>query len=183
HTATLLPGGKVLIAGGVDDVTRCIVSCTGNALASAELYDPGAGTFAATGSMTTARVGHTATLLANGKVLIAGGCSGSWPCGNALSRAELYDPASGTFTATGNMSAARSGHSATLLANGHVLIVGTEPAFPVPSWAELYDPANGSFAATADLLIARQDHRAVLLPTGSVLVAGGRGVGTDGGGV
>jgi hypothetical protein len=176
HTATLLPGGKVLIAGGTDG--------SDTAIASAELYDPVAGTFAATGSMTAARSNHTATLLTNGKVLIAGGCYVAGPCGPALASAELYDPASGTFTATGSMSEARGGHTATLLPNGQVLIGGTAlTGLPATSWAELYDPASGSFAAIANPLIQREFHAAVLLPTGSVLIAGGSGFGTDAGNV
>jgi hypothetical protein len=102
HTATLLTNGKVLIAGGARDR-----SSNDNYLpvASAELYDPSSGTFTATGSMTASRVGHTATLLPNGKVLIAGGAGDISPDGGYLpvASAELYDPSSGTFTATGDM--------------------------------------------------------------------------------
>ena len=109
HTATLLPDGKVLVAGGVD---------SSSGLATAELYDPVAGTFTATGTMTAAHFDSTATLLAhgpaatNGKVLIVGGSGKT---------AELFDPASGTFTATGNTTVVRSEHTATkLLDNGKV---------------------------------------------------------------
>src|SRR5207248_1684993 len=86
HTATLLPNGKVLVAGGEDSTV----------LASAELYDPANGTWTATGSLAKARGYHTATLLPNGKVLVAGGLG-------AFASAELYDPASGTWTATGSL--------------------------------------------------------------------------------
>ena len=108
-------GGSVHhdVVGG-DDIN-------GNALASAELYDPSAGTFAAAGSIAVARELHTATLASNGKVLIAGGDDGS---GNALASAELYDPSAGTFTATGSMTVARELHTATLVSNAKVLIVG-----------------------------------------------------------
>jgi hypothetical protein len=107
----------VLIAGGE--------SPTGKNLQSAELYDPAAGTFTATGSMSVARQYPTATLLPNSSmVLIAGGGTAS---------AELFDPAAGIFAVTGTMWVARSGHTATLLANGTVLIAGGGSAS-----AELY---------------------------------------------
>lgn len=184
HTATLLPGGKVLIVGGSDNYDG-----SGTLRLAAELFDPTAGTFTATGSLTMPRGCHTATLLATGKVLIVGGTDGSGCSGNPLANAELYDPVAGTFTATGSMTAARSGHSATLLANGQVLIAGgtqvlfagarNQPGPPLAS-AEIYDPTTGTFAATTNLLVARQGHTAVLLPTGSVLLAGGFG-GVDAG--
>ena len=166
HTATLLPNGKVLIAGGYDGTSS---------LSSAELYDPASGTFSATtGPLTTARKQHTATLLPNGKVLIAGGTG----AGGALSSAELYDPASGasgSFSATtGPMATARYTHTATLLPNGKVLIAGGYGAAGVLSSAELYDPASGVFSATTGpLATARYYQTATLLANGKVLIAGG----------
>jgi len=92
---------------------------------TADLYDPRAGTFTSTSSMGTRRWACTSTLLSNGKVLIAGGFGGDEaPSEVILASAELYDPEVGTFIVTGNMAAARAWHTATLLGNGEVLVVG-----------------------------------------------------------
>jgi WD40 repeat protein len=163
HTATLLQSGKVLMAGG----DPCLFdgfyyeNCP---LSSAELYDPVAGTFAATGKMSVTRVSHTATLLSNGKVLVAGGHDAS---------AELYDPTSGKFAATGSMSVGRSSHTATLLANGKVLIAGGQNVSGTLATAELYDPNSGTFIATGTMAASRTAHTATLLANGNVLIAGG----------
>jgi hypothetical protein len=171
HRATLLPNGKVLITGG--DVLN---AKTDLALSSAELYDPAAGVFATTGDMCVPRVGHSATLLSSGKVLIAGGQDDHF---HELSTAELYDPSTGTFTPTGSMTAARTAHTATLLNNGQVLMTG---GFTVPAGgrfsvqlesAELYDPATGSFIPTGAMNAARVGHTATLLGNGKVLIVGG----------
>jgi Kelch motif len=167
HTATLLPNGKVLIAGGRYDNG-------GPQLASAELYDPATGTFSTTGSMTIPRSGHVAPLLNSGKVLIVGNSSGA--------SAELYDPSTGTFTPTGNMTEPGA-DTATLLPNGKVLITRSTESF-VENHADLYDPVTGTFARTGDLIdatlpgkyplaIPGQNPSAILLTNGKVLVAGG----------
>ncbi len=160
HTATLLASGKVLITGGYN----------GSYLSSAELYDPSTVAFTTTGNVTmaTTRRYHTATMLTSGKVLIAGGYNGSY-----LSSAELYDPATGTFTPTGNMTMSRQNHTATLLADGRVLITGGGYSGGYLSTAELYDPTTGTFTTTGSMATQRANHTATLLASGKVLIAGG----------
>lgn len=164
HTATLLPNGEVLVAGGTfdrDDPT-------------AELYDPATGTWRATAEGLPWRLfGHTATLLPDGRVLVVGGSGPSGP----LSWAFVYDPEADTWTSTGSMTADRSNHTATLLDHGEVLVTGGiyrdgADTRPLRS-AELYDPAKGTWRSTASMAVARTDHSATLLPNGKVLVAGG----------
>ena len=133
-----------------------------------------AGTFAATGSMNTARSAHTATVLANGKVLIAGGVNffGSSPVvRHYLAGAELYDPSTGTFTPTGDMTMARAWHSAALLRDGRVLIVGGASSdYVAATSAELYDPTTGTFTATSGTTAV--NGIATLLKNGNVLITG-----------
>jgi len=182
HTATLLNNGKVLVTGGsfwVGGNDLPPAELRDSVLSSAELYDPSTGSFAVTGDMSSARVGHTATLLATGQVLIAGGQDADF---RELSTAELYDPSTGTFTATGSMSAARSAHTATLLNDGKVLLTG---GFTVPppggvvsgqlDSAELYDPSTKTFVPTGNMNTARSGHTATLLSDGAALIDGGGG--------
>lgn len=134
--------------------------CLGTIVAVAQT----AGSFRTTGSMITPRWGHTATLLPNGKVLIAGGATPGDPS-LTLSSAELYDPATGVFTAAGDMITPRAFHMATLLPNGKVLIAGGRTGA-----AELYDPSTGIFSATGNMVQAGRG-TAILLADGRVLIA------------
>jgi len=129
-----------------------------------------------TGSLKTARFHHTATLLPDGRVLVVGGEQGR---GSPLASAELYDPATGTFSDTSSLSTARDGHTATLLPNGLVLVAGGRRTHPGGSLAsaELYDPATGTWSPTGSMNEGRVFHTATLLPSGLVLVAGGRQTG------
>lgn len=175
HTATLLANGKVLIVGGMPEPSS-IPDWTD--LTWTELYDPHTGKFTRTGATDRYRPGHSATLLPDGKVLIAGG-GGGWPVDTAT--AELYDAGTGSFSGTGSMSVTREHHTATLLANGKVLITGGG-GMGFLATAELYDPHTGSFSATGPMVSAtgpmvsaHWGQTATLLPSGAVLIAGDLG--------
>ncbi|HVS88720.1 MAG TPA: kelch repeat-containing protein [Candidatus Acidoferrum sp.] len=166
HTATVLPSGLDLLAGGDDNVST--------SFASAELYNLLAGSFSSSaGTMSNQRIFHTATLLPTGNVLIAGGrdfTSNVWP------GADLYNPSTDSFMPTGSLNAARYTHTATLLPNGKVLVSGgIGPSGGGLGSAELYDPASGSFTPTGNMTALRGRHTATLLPSGKVLIAGGLG--------
>jgi WD40 repeat protein len=209
HTATLLPDGRVLIVGGLwwdgDETVR----------SSAEIRDPEAGTFSPAGQLSVPRSDHTATLLPDGRVLIAGG--------DEAGTAEVWDPRTSTFIPTGEMTSPHSRHTALGLGDGRVLIVGdtdTElwdsatggftqgPALAEPRYfhtvtllrdgrvlvtggmwgsdadivvrssAEIWDPAAGSFALVGEMAVPRASHSASLLQDGRILVTGGDEGGT-----
>jgi hypothetical protein len=168
HTATLLNDGTVLVAGGSDLANQ-------ETLDSAEIYNPAAGTFTLlSNTLNTARVGHTATLLNNGQVLIVGGYD---PDTGFIADAELYDPPTQTFIDLGDTNVPRFRHTATILQNGQVLIAGGETD-PTPSaaynTAELFDPASQTFTPVpVPMTATREGHAATLLNNGQVLITGG----------
>jgi len=168
HTATLLNDGTVLLAGG-SSLSNQIT------LDSAEIYNPATGTLTLLSStLNTARVGHTATLLDSGQVLIVGGYD---PEIGLIADAELYDPPTQTFIDLGDTNAPRYGHTATMLQNGQVLIAGGETD-PTPSGAyntaEIFDPVSQTFTPVpVPMTATREGHAAVLLNNGQVLITGG----------
>jgi hypothetical protein len=178
-TSTLLADGRVLVAGGRNFAFT-------DALESAELYSPLTETFTLTGSMTEGRWSHTATRLANGKVLVAGGFTDPSTSANAqpvLAGAELYDPATGTWSPTGSMSTRRALHVAQLLPDGRVLVAGGRTCNAPPptacnsafttNTAEIYNPATGAWTPAASMNNNRTTTSAVLLQNGAVLVPAG----------
>jgi hypothetical protein len=159
--AVTLAKGSVLVEGGLT---------TGGApLAAAEVFNSATGSWSAAGSLAVARARHTATLLPNGQVLVAGGCAASG-CSTLTASAELYDPASNHWTATGSLNVARAGHTAVLLQDGKVLVVGGSGG---GTSTELYDPATGAWSLAASTNVARPQSEATLLQDGKVLASGG----------
>jgi N-acetylneuraminic acid mutarotase len=170
HSATLLTNGKVLVAGGENGYLLYPYLAY---LASAELYDPDTGTWSTTSSMNVVRSQHTATLLNNGQVLIAGGRNGTEEYIPNLDNAELYDPFTGTWSTTGSMNVGRQSHTATLLKDGKVLVAGGTDGYDWLASAELYNPSTGTWSTTGSMNVARFSNTATLLNNGKVLVAGG----------
>ena len=168
HTSTLLMDGSVLIAGGYTGASST---------SSAAIYNTYASTILTTSlNMTVPRQNHTATLLKSGKVLIAGGYNSNSATNSEMASAELYDPSTQTFYPIATMNSARSKHTATLLNDGRVLIVGGWLLGSPLNTAELYDPVDGSFKSLSTIgNYYINGHTATLLNSGDVLIAGGYG--------
>jgi uncharacterized repeat protein (TIGR01451 family) len=172
HTMTTLSDGKVLLAGGGN---RC-----GGVFSSAALYDPTTGTWSSTGSMTAGREWHSAVLLSDGRVLVAGGLGSTSPF-PSLSSAEIYDPATGTWSATGSMATQRFGSVVpflTRLSDGRVMAAAGSSgngfsSSPNGPQAEIFNPVSGTWSATGSLSVGRAGGTFSLLDDGSVLAAGG----------
>jgi len=164
HTATLLPDGRVLIAGGYN----------GTWLASTEIYDARSGTFTPGPQLTEPRSDHLAITLADGRVLFVGGTSTGY---TFLASAEVLDPVRLTFSRTGSMSVARESHVGVLLPDSSVLVVGghagRQSAIQLHTTAERYDPASGVFRSTGSMTRRRHKHSGILLGDGRVLITGG----------
>jgi len=181
HTATLLPNGKVLVAGGISEEEG--TNCEDGALlatSSAELFDPVSGTWSDAGSMAHPRSYETATLLPTGKVLVVGGICGQCMFAfNAQPTVELYNPASNRFTEVSPMGQARYLQTATLLPDGRILVAGGQlqeavgQPHPYSNVVEIYDPTQDSWTQIDPMAFGRAGHAAVLLPNGRVLVVGG----------
>jgi len=151
-------------------LASALATCGGDGGTGTTVAEPH--TWTAAQSMLNPRTGHTATLLADGKVLVAGGQSSFT---SVLASAELYDPNTDTWTQTGSMSTARTGHTATLLANGDVLVAGgaVTTDLTLTNTAEIYDSTSGTWSATGSMNLRSSDNAAVLLPNGNVVVASG----------
>jgi hypothetical protein len=178
-TATLLQDGRILVIGGLGGSMPELAS-----LDSAETWDPATAAFARTGSPQKARAGHTATLLADGHVVVVGGFRLGDGAPKTIRSAEVWDPVSGTFSPTDPLAEARYGHSATLLPDGRVLVVGGVDAgdsgVEIRASAEAWDPAAGTFSPAGALPDGRVNHSATLLSDGRVLIVGGVGNGWAG---
>ena len=169
HTATLLSNGQVLVAGGTNSTTGY--------LSSAELYNPATGKWSMTGSMTAAREGHQAVLLPTGEVLVAGGINGTLGQCGTLASAELYNPATGAWTSTGNMTTGRFDFIMTLLANGEVLAAGgTNCGGGGLTTAELYNPASRTWTATGSMTEGDESAGSVLLQNGQAFALGSQNI-------
>jgi len=175
-TANLLSDGRVLVTGGSHSLQYPTTE-----FAETEIYDPATGTWSATGSLASGRMGHTATTLADGTVLVVGGVVDDFlrsfveDLGWLFKpTAELYDPVSGEWRTLGPVPP-RVNHTATLRADGRVLVAGGE-SWPPESAGEsfLYDPVKGETASHATLASPRYGHVAVAIPGGVLVVGGGR---------
>jgi large repetitive protein len=178
HVVTSLRDGRILITGGIQ-----LRGSGFGAAPATEIYDPLSGTFTAKDLMMRGRWLHTATLLNDGRVLLVGGqptnCTGAGCFPEALNTAELFDPATGSVASTGRLHVSRYAHSAALLPDGRVLIIGGETTEPLPdtdqvTTVEIYDPATGQFSDFGQLIDGRGFHALVALNNGKYLVAGGK---------
>jgi hypothetical protein len=169
-TATLLSNGTVLVAGG-----QHIVNESNGGVTSAEIYDPATGLWHSAGTMATGHGLATASLLPDGRVLVAGGAALGGCCGG-MTAADLYSPATGTWQAAANMNVAREVAASVVLPDGTVLMTGGYNGItttPYLASTEIYQPATNTWTPGPSMTQGRENHTATLLPDGQVLVAGG----------
>ena len=181
HTATILPDRRVLVVGGERSQSGA------NSLGSAEIYDPRTNSWSSGPAMNLGRMGHTATPLPTGQVLVVGGDTVALgQPGAATNSVELCDPVTNSWRAGAAAALGREHHTATVLPDGRVLIVGGETTDPgsgqqrILASAELYDPRTNSWGQVADLGRPRVGHTATILPDGHVVVSGGETLAADG---
>ncbi len=169
HTATLLPDGRVLFAGGSN-----AASVGGGPVLTAEIYDPATDRWSDAGSISRPREGHAATLLGNGKALLSGGIDYTDRLGIVLESAEIYDPVTNRWSTAGELAIGRRGHTAQKLQDGRVVVAGgIAQGSLMPAEAEVYDPTTGSWSPAGRLNEPRLSHALSLLPDGRLLVSGG----------
>lgn len=179
HTATRLADGRILVCGGRD--STCVLGCPQRVWSSAECFDPRTGAFSPVGAMTQARYGHTATLLPDGRVLIAGGTTPELPDTDVSAAMEVFDPATGRFYPAGNLLRPRSQHTATLLTDGQILFAGGRTygeGTLASATLEMLDLGRAQSRLVTSSWTTRYRHTATRLPSGEVILAGG----TEGGG-
>jgi N-acetylneuraminic acid mutarotase len=168
HRAVRLADGRILVTGGNSSYPDESV------VASAEIYDPQTGVWRETSPMQTARRGHVAAVLQDGRVLVAGGSSGHFNANQQLSAAEVFDPETEKWTPVAPLREARWGATESLLRDGQVLVTGGAIApRGARSSAELFNPATGTWSSAGNLKQARHGHRAITLKDGRVLIVGG----------
>ena len=165
HTATVLADGRLLIVGGVGPNLQ--------ALSTAEIYDPDTKVWNIIDSLDKPRILHAASLMHDGRVLVSGGADAATRFTSPYQGAEIYSPATDTWTTGAEMSANRSGHSSTLLQDGRILIVGGKDEKSNLASAELYDPDSNGWEEAGIITSARADHGASLMSDGRVIIGGG----------
>jgi len=165
------------VTGGTGDAN--------NALASSELYSSVSGSWTFTGDMNLGRVSARGVLLPNGTVLVMGGCIVNDCLGSTTKSAEIYNPATGTWSVTGSMRTGRAEFVAALLPTGKVLVAGgctsydANGCLAVTAAAELYNPTTGTWSSTGAMRAARMAMTATVLTTGKALIAGGQTAASD----
>jgi hypothetical protein len=166
-TATRLPDGRILVAGGCTDA-GCDLGSPGGA--TAEMFDPAAGSFAPTGDLSVWRDDHSAIALPDGRVMLIGG----WSTAGLLDSTDVFDPARGTFAPGPTMHSPRAGDTPVPLLDDRILIAGGFLGNrPTTAMAEIYDPSAGTMSPTGSMVEPRGAYAAARLADGRVLFAGG----------